>query len=268
MMSNNRRSSAGGNVAVNMTICVSALANSPNSCNFGRKLPRPSNAVWHSSTTIRSNRCRLLNRSKNPPNALVAADSGVTKTTDASSGRRLSHSAAVMPARRHRSTMFSLHEFNGTTTTVVPCSPTAAAHNAGIMNATLLPAPVPITTNNGLRPSTTASTASSCTPLNSASLLPVNSRNTCRLSTVLTFFHRLKWAFITSASTAAADRFLPACCRNCRNADACCWNWWNLTLAALYRSITGFNSCAASTINRPYTAPAMRVVCPNCMSHV
>ncbi|KAH7010952.1 hypothetical protein B0J12DRAFT_778797, partial [Macrophomina phaseolina] len=164
MMSNNRRSSAGGNVAVNMTICVSALANSPNSCNFGRKLPRPSNAVWHSSTTIRSNRCRLLNRSKNPPNALVAADSGVTKTTDASSGRRLSHSAAVMPARRHRSTMFSLNEFNGTTTTVVPCSPTAAAHNAGIMNATLLPAPVPITTNNGLRPSTTASTASSCTP--------------------------------------------------------------------------------------------------------
>ncbi|KAF4311585.1 hypothetical protein GTA08_BOTSDO13048 [Botryosphaeria dothidea] len=42
---NNRPSSAGGNVAVNITNYVFASINLPNSYNFGLKLPRPSNAV-------------------------------------------------------------------------------------------------------------------------------------------------------------------------------------------------------------------------------
>lgn len=155
-----------------------------------------------------------------PLNDLLTADSGVTNTMDASLGRCLSHSTTEMPALWHLSTMFSCNEFHGTTTTVVPVSPTLAVHNAGIISAMLLPAPVPITTHNGLWPSPTASTACSCTSLNSTSSWPVNCRNICRLFTVLTFFQRLKSASVSSA-IAAADRFLlPR--RNYYNVDACC----------------------------------------------
>ncbi|KAL2137467.1 hypothetical protein VTI28DRAFT_9591 [Corynascus sepedonium] len=87
MIRPNSASSAGRNVAVKYTIWTSALTNPRNPNTRDRHVPPApeSNTVWHSSTTIRSNRpiarCRLMKC----PKLSDTAASGVTNTIDAHS---------------------------------------------------------------------------------------------------------------------------------------------------------------------------------------
>ena len=93
-----RSSSAGSNVAVNITMGTWALFNSPNSYNRGRKSSYSFNTTWHSLITIRSNRSCPLIRFINRINSSLQAPSGVTSTILAlSGGRRRFYSRQSIP---------------------------------------------------------------------------------------------------------------------------------------------------------------------------
>lgn len=195
-------SSRGGNVAVIYTIYTPNPLNRPSRAITGRKSFWSFNITWHSSITIRSNRCYILCRFKNPIKSSPSADSGVTSTIFASSaGYRLSHSIHRIFNRQHRRCISLRNTINGTTTTVMP-----PATYAGNRNNTLLPPPVGITMIIGLYPYQIASIAGPQTPRNRTSSSPIIFYNSGYIS-VSYNFHRRSWR-LRSASISHSDGWL------------------------------------------------------------
>jgi hypothetical protein len=77
--------------------------------------------------------------------SLTAASSVINITYAHLCSRRLSHSALTNPSYSHRSFISNRNATNGTTTMVTPLDT-----NAGNINNTLLPAPMPMMATTGL----------------------------------------------------------------------------------------------------------------------
>lgn len=161
----------GGNVAVNNTIWVAPKRNLPNCCNNGRNSSCLFNTTWHSSITIRSNRCNIRCRATKSTNSLFSTPSGVIKTIDAlSGGRRRSYTAYDIPNCWYRACMSSRNDINGTTTIVNPALPLTYAGN---INNILFPLPVGMIAIIGLCPCLIACNTSPWFPRNTISVLPI-----------------------------------------------------------------------------------------------
>ncbi|KAK1613503.1 hypothetical protein BDP81DRAFT_443783, partial [Colletotrichum phormii] len=102
-------------------------------------------------------------------NPFITADSTVTKMMDAAwLFFRLCYTCDVIPALTYRLCRSVRSATSGVTTTVTP----SGEQNAGNMNETLLPPPVPITYTIGVYPLAMASTASLWFPRNPAESSP------------------------------------------------------------------------------------------------
>ncbi|CAG8187824.1 unnamed protein product [Penicillium nalgiovense] len=254
-------SSRGGNVAVIYTICTPNPLNRPSRAISGRKSFWSFNITWHSSMIIRSNRCCILCRFKNPMKSGPSADSGVTSTIFASSaGCRLSHSMHRIFNRWHRRCISLRNAINGTTTTVVP-----PATHAGNMNNTLLPPPVGITVIIGLCPCWIASIAGPWTPRNRTSSSPIIFCNSGCIG-VSCNFHRRSWR-LRSASISHGDGWLAP--RGSTHSLSPHTKPKNRCQSVLDNR-NNCRRCAVvpgcSVISRPYTMPATCDECAACKS--
>src|ERR1700736_4374424 len=118
--------------------------------------------------------------SMNCAKLLLAADSVTTIIILAIRGATRPYIMQSIPASLQRRSISSANATSGVTTAV----DLASENIAGIINDTLLPAPVGWITNSGLTPLATASTACSCSwDLN----LPVGPYNCCNADCILSF---------------------------------------------------------------------------------
>jgi len=165
MLWQNRSSLVGCNVAVMKTIGIWKRTNSLNWRILGRKFGQLANSVWLLSMTMQCNRWVTRNKLTNCWNALLTADSGVTKTIDAASTAwSPCHIEHVTPLLLHRTFKSSCNDANGMTMMLVP----PWEQNAGNMNIKLFLAPIPIITNIGLILFITAWIACFCSSWNCA----------------------------------------------------------------------------------------------------
>ncbi|KAK1624576.1 hypothetical protein BDP81DRAFT_437889 [Colletotrichum phormii] len=127
-----------------------------------------------SSLSRGRNACLLSSRTIKSLNPFITADSTVTKMMDAAwLFFRLCYTCDVIPALTYRLCRSVRSATSGVTTTVTP----SGEQNAGNMNETLLPPPVPITYTIGVYPLAMASTASLCWPSKSILLSFSNRRS-------------------------------------------------------------------------------------------
>jgi hypothetical protein len=157
-------SSAGRNIAIKYTNCVSARTNSRNS-NIRNRYPfaaPESNTTWHSFITIQFNRfiarCQLIKCLK----FSLTADSGVTNTINAHScDRALFYFTHAISNSLHQFLILLRNDTNGIIITINPLE-----YRASNMNNMLLLSLMPIITTIGLTCRIIAFNAFFCIPRN------------------------------------------------------------------------------------------------------